>query len=135
MFKLIRLFIIPFVCNCFSTIAVAQSTSAVSGQVRSASGEPLSDAAVTILGTNAGAYTQNDGRFRIGSLKPGKYTLVINTLGYTLPCGSTLSAGALRITSAAAPPLLPISLPALYTSMPGFCSMSCLRATTCTSPS
>ncbi|WP_298707876.1 TonB-dependent receptor [Chitinophaga sp.] len=83
MFKLIRLFIIPLVCSFLTTAAVAQSTSAVSGQVKSATGQPLSDAAVTIQGTNAGAYTKNDGRFRIGSLRPGKYTLIVSMLGYT----------------------------------------------------
>ncbi|WP_423737352.1 TonB-dependent receptor domain-containing protein [Chitinophaga caseinilytica] len=83
MFKLIRLFIIPIVCSCLALTARAQSTAAVTGQVKSPSGQPLSDAAVTIQGTHAGAYTKNDGRFRIPGLKPGTYTLIVNMLGFT----------------------------------------------------
>lgn len=82
MFKHIRLLIIPIVFCCITSAVLGQSTSAITGQVRSAAGQPLTDAAVTIQGTNTGAYTKKDGRFRIGGIKAGKYTLVVSMLGF-----------------------------------------------------
>ncbi|SHL13482.1 Outer membrane receptor proteins, mostly Fe transport [Chitinophaga jiangningensis] len=65
------------------TTKAQQPTAVLSGQVTSAAGHPLADAAVALKGTNNGAYTNATGKFIIEKVKPGKYTLVVTMMGYT----------------------------------------------------
>jgi len=63
--------------------AWAQSGS-VAGTVREAkSGRPLEGATVVIPGTPLGATTDGSGRFLIGALETGRYTLVVSAIGFS----------------------------------------------------
>ncbi|QJB37284.1 TonB-dependent receptor [Chitinophaga oryzae] len=63
--------------------ANAQQTGAITGSVLSAAGQPLSDVAVTLKGTNKGAYTKKDGSYLVDQVPAGSYTIVASLLGYT----------------------------------------------------
>lgn len=65
------------------TTKAQQPTTTLSGQITGADGQPLPDAAITLKGTNAGAYTTATGKFKIEKIKPGKYTIVVTMMGYT----------------------------------------------------
>jgi len=55
----------------------------VLGLVRDAStGQPLSDAAVRVVGTRLGTFTREDGRFTFRGVPPGEVGLSVELLGY-----------------------------------------------------
>ena len=63
--------------------AAAQSSGAVTGMVVDAEAqEPLPGVNVVLVGTERGAATDQDGRFRIASVPTGAYTLEARFLGY-----------------------------------------------------
>ncbi|GAA4356758.1 TonB-dependent receptor [Hymenobacter saemangeumensis] len=68
--------------------AQAQSTGQVRGTVLdSASGKPLREISVSLLAAKDSSYvtfsiTDGDGRYNLRGLRPGKYLLLINALGY-----------------------------------------------------
>ncbi|MFZ9503376.1 MAG: carboxypeptidase-like regulatory domain-containing protein, partial [Cyclobacteriaceae bacterium] len=66
---------------CYSGL-LAQ-TGSISGTIAdSRSKETIIGANVFIEGTTIGAATDLDGNFEIGSLKPGKYTVVVKYVSY-----------------------------------------------------
>lgn len=75
--------------------------------VDSATGAPLGGVSLELLGTSVRAVAQSDGagRFRIGGLRPGGYTLVVRRIGYAvrtpeplaLAHDTTLSLGLARL--------------------------------------
>ncbi|HSC40384.1 MAG TPA: carboxypeptidase-like regulatory domain-containing protein, partial [Chitinophagaceae bacterium] len=68
---------------CFLFTAVAQRTNGnIKGQVIDKDGISLPGASVTIKGTTRGTSTDLSGNFTLLDVKEGKYTLVINYLGY-----------------------------------------------------
>jgi|GEM_PF-2833245 len=55
----------------------------LSGQLRDAdTGHPIHYANIILSGTTLGTTSLKDGRFQINRLRPGRYTLVINMMGY-----------------------------------------------------
>jgi hypothetical protein len=60
----------------FSALAMGNSGS-IRGQVSDFEGEPLSQAVVTVQGTDFNALTDTNGHFEISSLPPGSYYLII----------------------------------------------------------
>lgn len=66
-----------------SSLLAAQNTGRIEGTVRDrATKEPLVGASVIIAGTAAGTVSDAEGRYRIGGLAPGTYTLRAELLGY-----------------------------------------------------
>jgi TonB-linked SusC/RagA family outer membrane protein len=64
--------------------AVAQQPQgAIVGRiVERGTGTPLQDAMIVIVGTQRGTRSGPDGRYRVGNLDPGSYTLRVSRLGY-----------------------------------------------------
>ncbi|GAC1515873.1 MAG: TonB-dependent receptor [Gemmatimonadaceae bacterium] len=63
--------------------AYAQSAGRIAGIVNStASGGPLADVTIHIGGTRFGALTASDGRYTIGGVPPGAYTVRATRIGY-----------------------------------------------------
>ena len=64
--------------------ALAGTTGKIAGRVRDAkSGEALIGANVVLVGTTMGAATDLEGYYTILNIPPGKYTVIISSLGYT----------------------------------------------------
>lgn len=82
----------------FPVMGLAQETGVLEGRVTEVgSGNPVSDAAVTIVGTNRGVLTGPDGGFRLGSVRPGELSVRVSRLGYgavTRPVSLTAGATA-----------------------------------------
>ncbi len=61
----------------------AQSETNIIGVVRdSLTGQPIADAAVSVLGTPGGAYTNRQGEFSLADLYQGTYQIAISHIGY-----------------------------------------------------
>lgn len=61
----------------------AQGSTTIEGRVTDArSKQGVGGTSVSVQGTRLGAVTADDGRFRIGSVPPGTYTVVARRLGY-----------------------------------------------------
>ncbi len=60
----------------------AAATGRVTGTVRNEGGQPLAGAQVTIQGTRLGSVTGADGRFTIGAVPAGSYTLRAQRIGF-----------------------------------------------------
>lgn len=72
----------------------AQGTTAIEGRVTDArSKQGVTGVSVSVQGTRLGAVTADDGRFRIGNVPPGTYTVVARRLGYA-PHRQTVVVGA-----------------------------------------
>lgn len=63
------------------TIEIVQQSSAATGTVVDATGEPLTGASVIVKGTTKGAMVDNDGKFSIAGVKQGQ-TLRVSFIGY-----------------------------------------------------
>jgi len=63
--------------------APAGAEGSIEGTVEDGDGKPLSYANVLVVGTNWGAFSGDDGTFRIGHVPPGTYTVTASVLGYT----------------------------------------------------
>jgi len=74
------LLILVFVC--FPFLLFAQS-GIITGTVISAEGKkPLPRASVFLSNSSVGAATTEEGKFTLGGIRPGEYTLVVSILGY-----------------------------------------------------
>ncbi len=63
--------------------AFAAAVGQIKGQITDeTTGEPIIGASVLVVGTNRGAMTDVDGRYTIGQLDPGTYTLRVSSIGY-----------------------------------------------------
>ncbi|BAV06406.1 TonB-dependent siderophore receptor [Filimonas lacunae] len=60
-----------------------EKNGSISGSVTTSDHKPASDVSVTLLTTNKGAITNENGNFRISNIAPGTYTLQISLTGYT----------------------------------------------------
>jgi len=66
-----------------STLSFGQGKGSLSGTViDKANGEPLPNAAITIVGTFYQGLTDFDGNFKIGDIKPGTYSVKFQFIGY-----------------------------------------------------
>jgi TonB-linked SusC/RagA family outer membrane protein len=52
------------------------------GRVTETGGTPIPDALITIVGTNRGARSGEDGQYRLASLRPGDFSVRVTRLGY-----------------------------------------------------
>lgn len=75
---------------------LAQETGVIEGRVTEVgTGNAVSDAAVSLVGTNRGIFTGPDGSFRLGSVRPGELSVRVSRLGYGAVTRSvSLAAGA-----------------------------------------
>ena len=64
--------------------AVAQTPTAVSGEVTQRDGAPLAGVMVLVRETGALEWTSSDGRYTLAALRPGTYTLVLSLGGYSV---------------------------------------------------
>ncbi len=60
----------------------AQATGRVTGTITNEGGQPLAGAQVTLQGTRLGTVTAADGRFTIGAVPAGNYTLRVQRIGF-----------------------------------------------------
>ncbi len=67
---------------CLFTAAAQHTSGNIKGQVVDKDGNPLPGASVTIKGTTRGTSTDLSGNFTLLDVKEGKYTLVVNYLGF-----------------------------------------------------
>lgn len=65
-----------------ASVSAAQTTGSVAGKVTSSDGKPLAYANVVIVGSTWGAFTKDDGSFKVVSLPPGTYTVRVTMVGY-----------------------------------------------------
>ena len=64
------------------TVEIVQQTSAATGTVVDATGEPLTGASVVVKGTTKGAMVDGEGKFSVKGVKVGQ-TLHVSFIGYT----------------------------------------------------
>ena len=64
-------------------MAFAQATGSITGIVTDDKGKPLSFTNVVILGSTAGAMSDQNGRFTIRNVAAGSYNLRASQMGYT----------------------------------------------------
>ena len=89
MSKIVKLSFVLFVVLGLSTVATAQSTTAgaIGGVVTNPNKEVVQGAAVTVLNTETNkedsATSDDQGRFKITSLRPGSYKVTINGSGFS----------------------------------------------------
>lgn len=75
--------VVGFFFGLFSLSAAAQSTGEVAGQVvDDRSGEPLPGVSLTLREAEVGAVTDSTGRYQIGDVSPGRYSLRATFVGY-----------------------------------------------------
>jgi iron complex outermembrane receptor protein len=63
------------------SVLFAQTTGSVSGTVKTSDGSPAEFVNVMLEGTSKGTVADDRGRFKIGNLAPGSYTLVVSFIG------------------------------------------------------
>ena len=61
---------------------LAQETGAIEGRITETSGAPVPDALITVVGTNRGARTTEEGQYRIANLRAGDFVIRVTRLGY-----------------------------------------------------
>lgn len=67
---------------------------AVTGRVTDRAGEPISDATITVAELGRATSTGRDGRFRLGTLPVGRYTVSARRLGYVTAATTVVVASA-----------------------------------------
>ncbi|MBA2459611.1 MAG: TonB-dependent receptor [Gemmatimonadales bacterium] len=81
-------------CRHTLMLAEAQDTGAIVGRVTDkATGNPIAGATVVVEGTRKSSTTEGDGRFRIGGLEGGTYTVRARYIGYS-PLAATVTVSA-----------------------------------------
>ncbi|GGB96794.1 TonB-dependent receptor [Dyadobacter sediminis] len=75
-----KIFITGILCAC-TLLSFAQNA-AVKGTVRTADGELLPGASVSLSGTSQGVFSDSKGHFILDKLHPERYTLLVSYLGY-----------------------------------------------------
>jgi outer membrane receptor for ferrienterochelin and colicins len=76
----IKLTVLLCIMMCTATFA---QTSSISGTVVDATTQqPLMGTNIVVRGTNTGAVTDVNGRYSLGNLEPGTYTLNVIFMGY-----------------------------------------------------
>ena len=89
MSKLVKLYLVSVLVLAFSAVAVAQSTTtgSIGGVVSNPNKEVVPGAAVTVknTGTNKedSATTDDTGRFKVANLRPGTYSVTVNSSGFS----------------------------------------------------
>lgn len=78
---LYRKILLSFLISSCSLAVFAQTEITISGSVSNAAG-PLPAASVILKGTALGTTTDSTGHYVLSHLKPGKYTIIVSSLGY-----------------------------------------------------
>jgi len=77
-------FVLTACLSILNVIALAQSNITVTGNVKNAvNKEGVSAVSVVIKGSNVGAYTDENGRFKFSTTQKPPFTLVISSIGFT----------------------------------------------------
>lgn len=77
-----KLLLLLAIMACF--VGVMAQNGTLQGSVKDEStGQPIVGATVVVIGTYAGAYTDDAGNFVVKNLKPGDYSVRISYIGYT----------------------------------------------------
>jgi TonB-linked SusC/RagA family outer membrane protein len=63
-------------------VGFAQDTGTLEGRVTEPGGTPIPDALITLVGTNRGARSSEDGQYRLASLRAGDFSVRVTRLGY-----------------------------------------------------
>lgn len=78
--------------------AAAQEAGSITGEVVGQDGQPLTGVAITVVGTNLGSFTNEQGRFLMIGVPSGERTVRAQVIGYraatqtvTVPSGSSVS--------------------------------------------
>ena len=77
-----RLGMVALALLALTRTGLAQETGALEGRVTETAGAPVPDALITIVGTNRGARTGEDGQYRLANLRAGDFTVRVTRLGY-----------------------------------------------------
>ena len=77
-----RLGMVALALLALARTGVAQETGALEGRITETGGSPIPDALITIVGTNRGARTGEDGQYRLANLRAGEFTVRVTRLGY-----------------------------------------------------
>jgi len=80
--SLFVLFLALGLCGGLALPAQGQSTGAVAGTVTDEEGSTLPGANVSIVDTQRGTSTDANGRYTLGNLQPGEYTIRVTFIGY-----------------------------------------------------
>ena len=65
------------------SICYAQASLSITGTIRDKKGEVIPGAAIYLSGYKIATVANNEGRFKLGDLKPGNYDLLIQVIGFT----------------------------------------------------
>ncbi len=80
-----RLYLLLITANIFSTIAFGQNTTTINGSVKNnTTGEPVPAVSITVKGSGAGTYTDDNGNFTLEVNKPLPLTIVVSSIGFKL---------------------------------------------------
>jgi len=89
-----KFLLLGVLCACTIVTKAQGTTSTLGGQAKTSTGEPVPAATVKLQNTSYGAVTDQKGNFRINNVKPGKYVVHINAIGFKSQKKEvTLSAG------------------------------------------
>ncbi len=82
--------------SCLPTVAVAQRPGGIGGRVTEANrGVPVASVRVSIVETGRQAYTDDEGRYRLENVRPGRYRVRVVRIGYRPDTAAvTVAAGA-----------------------------------------
>ena len=72
-----------FAGACLGTLDAAAQSGTLRGAVTSATGQPLAFAVVTIPALDLQQFSNSQGKFFFGNIRPGTYRLSVRQLGYT----------------------------------------------------
>lgn len=112
--KILSALALLLVSTLFTATAFAQATGKVTGKIIDAkTNETLIGATVSIQGTTRGAATDVEGKYILGGLTPGKYTLLIRYIGYQQKSITDVEIKAGEVTN------LDVALPAAATTALG----------------
>jgi hypothetical protein len=91
----LRGFAFLFCLSFAASSALAQTSGTITGKVTDNDGKPLAYANLLIVGTTWGAFTKDDGTFKIVNVPPGTYVVRVTMMGYEEQSvtGVTLTAG------------------------------------------
>ena len=77
-----RLGLVAFALLALTRAGLAQDTGVLEGRVTEAGGGPVPDALITVVGTQRGTRTGDDGQYRLASLRAGDVMVRVTRLGY-----------------------------------------------------
>jgi len=78
----IRAFLLSVIIFFNLSFAFAQGSSTITGIVKDNKGEVLPGAAIYLSGYKIATVANNEGKFTIGSLKPGNYEILVQVIGF-----------------------------------------------------